>query len=117
MNQKIKIIKDKINNNELRLFLNNPFVDMIKFVVDIEKEIIAIGGEMHADAESVLLKNSSEQRNLWGANIYPDMENDNKIEYHSLINIRPSQDNRSMEIENDKLKLKIKNIVNKLIEL
>jgi len=117
MNENIKIIKNKINNKELKLFLNKPFVDMIKFVVDIEKEVIAIGGEMHADAESILLNNNSEQKNLWGGNIYPGAKIDHKIEYSSLINIRPSQNNRSMQVEDDKLKLKIKNIVNKLIEL
>ena len=117
MEENIKIIKEKISENELRLFLGKPFVDMVKFVVDVEKEIIALGGEMHADAEQVLLKDGSEQKNLWGGNIYPDKEQDKKIEYESLINIRPSQNNRSIEIRDDELKTKIKDIVERLISL
>lgn len=111
----IKIIKEKINEDELRSFLNKPFPDMIKFVVDIEEKIIGLGGEMHMDAEQVLLKNGSEQKNLWGANIYPDKADEEKIEYESLINIRPSQNNRSMQIQDKELKIKIKIIVDKLL--
>lgn len=112
--ENIKIIKEKISHDELMSFLGRPFDDMIKFVVDIEKEIIALGGEMHADAEQVLLDNESEQKNLWGGNIYPG-ESGMEIAYESFINIRPSQNNRSMEIHDDKLKIKIERIVKKLI--
>jgi hypothetical protein len=115
MEDYIKIIKEKISEEELKNFLGRPFGDMIKFVVDIEKEIIALGGEMHADAEKVLLENGSEQKNLWGANIYPLADGEDKIEYVSLINIRPSRNNRSMEIENEEIKSKIKKIVEKLL--
>lgn len=111
----IKVIRKRISESELRSFLGKPFVDMIKFVVDIEKKIIALGGEMHADAEQILLKDGSEQKNLWGGNIYPDKERDEKIKYESLINIRPSQNNRSLEIKDGRLKESIKNIVERLI--
>jgi len=117
MNQDIKIIKERISENELRLFLNKPFVDIIKFVVDVEKEIIALGGEMHADAEQILLENNSEQKNLWGGNIYPEAQGRVRIEYESFINIRPSQNNRSMEIEENELKEKIKNVLEKIINV
>ena len=115
MEQDIKIIKEKISQDELRLFLGKPFIDMVKFIVDIEKEIIGLGGEMHMDAEQILLKNGSEQKNLWGGNVYPDKSGEEKIEYESLINIRPSQNNRSMQIQDEKLKKQIKNIVDKLL--
>ncbi len=115
MNQDIKIIKEKISGDELKSFLGRPFDDMVKFVVDIEKEIIALGGEMHSDAEEVLLLNGSLQKNLWGANIYPLEEGEKMIEYISLINIRPSQDNRLMEIENEEVKNKVKKIIEKLL--
>ena len=116
MDLNIKIIKSRINNQELHEFLNRPFVDMIKFVVDIDKEIIALGGEMHSDAEELLLDEGSEQKNLWGANIYPDRACE-KLEFESLINIRPSQNNNSLVIKSDEIKDKVKLIVNKLIEL
>lgn len=112
----IEIIKEKISEAQLRAHLNNPFPEMIKFVVDVEKEILALGGEMHADAEAVLLEDGSEQKNLWGGNVYPDAKTE-KIEYNSLINIRPSQNNRSLDIQDEILKSKIKNIVYKLLPL
>lgn len=115
MNLDIKIIREKISKDELRSFLGKPFYDMIKFVVDVEREIIALGGEMHVDAEQVLLHDGSSQKNLWGANIYPDEREEERVEYVSLINIRPSQGSRLMEIRDDELKMKIKNIVKKLL--
>lgn len=114
MEPKIQIIKEKITSEKLREFLNQPFEDMVKFVVDIKKGIIALGGEMHADAEEILLHDGSSQSDLWGANIYPDAEE--KIQYESLINIRPSQGNNSMEIKDEGLKSKIADIVNQLIQ-
>ncbi len=117
MDQNIKIIANKISKEELRSFLGKPFDDMIKFVVDVEKKVIALGGEMHVDAEQILLDNGSEQENLWGGNIYPKSKGQIILEYESLINIRPSQNNRSIEVQNDGLKREIKNIVVKLIDL
>lgn len=115
MEQNIQIIKEKISRAELKSFLGKPFIDMVKFVVDLEKEIIALGGEMHSDAEKILLENGSSQDNLWGANIYPAKSNETRIEYESLINIRPSQNNRSVEIKDEGLKNKIKKVVDELI--
>lgn len=112
----IEIIKEKIIESELREFLNHPFPEMIKFVVDVEKEILALGGELHADAEAVLLEADSEQKDLWGGNIYPDVKGE-KLEFDSLINIRPSQNNRSLNIQDQFLKNKIKDIAYKLLPL
>ncbi|MFH0972839.1 MAG: DUF5674 family protein, partial [Patescibacteria group bacterium] len=69
MEQNIQIIKEKISNKELKSFLGKPFDDMVKFVVDIEKKIVALGGELHVDAEQILLESGSKQQNLWGGNI------------------------------------------------
>ncbi|MFZ4741844.1 MAG: DUF5674 family protein [Bacteroidales bacterium] len=91
------------------------FSEMMKIVVDIDKEIIAIDAEMHSDLENFLLINNSEQQNLWGANIYPFKNDDDFLEYTSFINIRPSQDNRSMEVKNPIIREKIKKLVNRLI--
>lgn len=82
---------------------------MIKYVVDIDKRLIALGGEMHADAEQILIDSDSLQENLWGANIYP-WKNPPEIEYTSLINIRPTIGNRSMEIQDEKIREKVKSI-------
>ena len=115
MNYPIEIIKEKINREYLKKFLDNPFKEMIKFVVDIEKEIIALGGELHSDAEEILVENGSDNRNLWGGNLYLSEEKNNWIEYTSLINIRPSQDNPSMKIQSQEIKTKVDQIIDKLI--
>ena len=88
---------------------------MVKAVVDLEKGIMAIGGEMHADEEALLLENGSKQVDLWGINLYPDRSGDDFIEYDSLINIRPSQGNRSMNVENYHTLEQIKKIIYSLI--
>ena len=101
---------------DLSQFRNNPFENVIKFAVDIEKNILALGGEMHADAESLLLENGSRQEAIWGGNLWP-WENPILIETISLINIRPSQNNRGMEIEDETIKKTIQTIVYHWIKL
>ena len=111
----IKIVKNSISKEELRNIAKNQFGDFVKAVVDIEKEIIAIGGELHADEEALLLEGSSQQKNLWGINIYPDKQEEERIEFDSMINVRPAQENRSRDVESLEIQRKIRNIVNKLI--
>jgi len=89
---------------------------MVKGVVDVKQKIIALGGELHADAEGVLLRNNSNQKDLWGFNIYLDKPKEKRLEYTSFINIRPSQGNRSLEIHDENLKNKIHKIIDSLIE-
>ena len=74
-------------------------------VIDVETEKIAVGGELHADAEKILLEQGSRHSSIWGANFYPWNEPDKRIEYTALINIRPKQDNPSMEILSEKIKM------------
>ena len=111
----IEIIKEKIDREYLKKFLDNPFKYMVIFVVVIKKEIIALGGELHSDAEEMLVENGSDNRNLWGGNLYPSEEKNNWIEYTSLINIRPSQNNPSMKIQSQEVKTKVNQIIDKLI--
>lgn len=112
---KIKIIKKKIGQEELRKFARETFGEMVKAVVDLGQGVLAIGGELHADEEALLLKNGSRQENLWGINIYPDKPRNQRIEYSALINIRPSLGYRSMEIKSPEIRKKIKGIVDRLI--
>lgn len=111
----IKIIKDKISREEIKELAQKTFGDMVKVVVDVERGIMAAGGEMHADCEQVLLDDGSKQGNLWGANIYPDKEQSEWIEYTSLINIRPAIGNRSLEIQDQTIREQIKGIIKKLV--
>jgi len=112
----IKIIKEKITEEQLKEFAKKRYGSMLKAVVDIKKEIMAIGGEFHADANALLIEKSSEQKNLWGINIYPDRPKDEWLEFVALINIRPFFNNRSMEIESQDIREKIKKIIDKLIK-
>ena len=112
----IQIIKDKISQAEIKELARQTFGDMVKAVVDIERNIMAAGGEMHADCEQILLDNGSKQEDLWGANIYPDSVGENFIEYQSLINIRPGAGNRSMEIEDENIRNQVKCVIYSLIE-
>lgn len=84
---------------------------MIKIVVDIRCRILAGGGEMHADCESVLLDNGSEQDDLWGANWYPA---ERRIEFESLINIRPRLGNRSIVIQSEEIRQKVESITGEI---
>ncbi|MBD2576776.1 DUF5674 family protein [Oscillatoria sp. FACHB-1406] len=86
----------------------------IKLAVDIEKKILAGGGEMHADCERKLLETGSLQRNIWGADWNPETQ---EVTYESLINIRPSQNNRSMVISDLGIRCKIEAIVRHLLEI
>lgn len=95
----VVLLTERIDAGPLRVLMARFFTDMVKFVADVERSVIAIGGELHSDAEAVLLENGSRQQDLWGANYYPGRGPDDCLEYTALINIRPSRGNRSMEIE------------------
>ena len=112
----MKLIKDKINLKDLTEIANERFGDMIKAVVDIDLEIMVIGGDLHADEEAMLLDAGSNQENLWGINIYVEKPITERIEFDSVINIRPRQNNRSRDVVDLIIRKKIIEIVNKLIE-
>ncbi len=111
----MKIIKDKISVEELKKMAEKIFGNLVKAVVDVEQKIMVIDGELHADEEKLLLENGSKQENLWGINLYPEIQNENWIEFDSMINVRPSQGNRSRGIDNPEIKKKITEIVNNLV--
>jgi uncharacterized protein DUF5674 len=96
----IVVLQDRpIAPAQLRLLVDAWFGDMVKYVVDVEGRRLALGGELHADAEQVLLDRGSRQSAVWGANYYPGRGPDRCIEYTALINIRPALGNRSMEVQ------------------
>lgn len=108
------LIERRIERAEL-MRLARLFGDMIKFVVDVERGVIAIGGELHADAEQLLLEAGSRQGDLWGANYYPGRGRDECIEFTSLINIRPSQGNPGMEVQDPALRKRIRALTGALV--
>lgn len=111
----IVIVHQKMEPAELDRLVRLFFEDMVKYVVDIERRIAAVGGELHADAEQLLLETGSRQSDLWGANYYPGKGREACIEYTSLINIRPSQGNRSMLVESPAIRERLRELTFSLI--
>ena len=111
----IKIVKEPISVEEVRELAKEMYRDMVKGVADIEREIIALGGEWHVDANNILIADGSEQRSIWGFNLYPDKRGDDAVEYVSLINIRPAQGNREMEITDTGVRDNIRGILERVL--
>ncbi len=103
----MQVIKSPITIADLQRIARNSFGTMVKAVVDVDRELIALDAEMHADLESLLLEDGSAQKNLWGINFYPDETGDDFLEFDSLINIRPSQGNVSRFVEDEQTQERI----------
>ena len=88
---------------------------MVKAVVDIERGVMAIGGEMHADEEAALLDDGSRQVDLWGINLYPAEAGPEWLEFDSMINVRPSRGNRSRDVEDPDIRNAIRQLVASLV--
>jgi hypothetical protein len=70
---------------------------------------------LHADEEAILIERGSRQRALWGINIYPDLQGDDRVEFDSMINIRPAQGNRSRGVDDPAIRESIVRIVEQLV--
>lgn len=112
----ISLIENPIDKSALAELAKQRFGDLIKAVVDVERGIMAVGGELHSDAEALLLDEGSEQQNLWGINIYPNKFGEELIEFDSMINLRPSQGNRSRDVDDPMTRKKIIEIVRLLVK-
>jgi hypothetical protein len=88
---------------------------MVKAVVDVERRIIATGGELHSDEEAMLLDDGSSQSDLWGINLYPAQHGEGFIEFDSLINVRPAQGNPSREVMDPSTRARIRAAVTQLV--
>jgi len=111
----IRIVREPISRSEVEQLAREGFGDMVKAVVDVERGVMAIAGELHSDQEALLLDDGSRQDDLWGINLYPDRSPDEWLEYDSMINLRPSQGNRSREVEDPDTRERIRAIVDDLI--
>lgn len=112
----IVLVKDIITANDLKKIAACGFGDLVKAVIDIRLGIMALGGDMHADEEAVLIEQGSSQSDLWGINIYTNLPRSNWIEFDSMINIRPRQNNLSRNVEDHDLQKKIIEMVNSLVK-
>lgn len=90
---------DTIAIDEVCVLAQARFGDMIKGVVDLERGILLLDADLHADQEASLLADGSKQANLWGINLYPDVAGEDWLEFDSMINLRPSFGNRSRGVD------------------
>lgn len=100
---------------DLAQWAEERFGDWIKAVVDVSRGIMAIGGDLHADDEALLLADGSRQQDLWGINLYPEDEGSDWIEFDSMINIRPRDGNRSRGVDDEGRRAQIRGVVEGLI--
>jgi hypothetical protein len=112
----MECIKHRITRQDLidRYTTSYPFV--VKVVVDIGRGIMAVDAAWHADLELLLLEDGSRQGDLWGINILPHEDPVDFIEYESLINIRPAQNNFGLEIADPAVRSLAKLVVDKLVD-
>lgn len=112
----MKLISTTISVKDLSEMSQKMFGNLVKAVVDVDKQTMMVDAPMHADQEREMLGLGSKQGDLWGINLYPDMYGDEDfIEFDSMINIRPNQGNHSRGIEDKNIQSKIIAIVNKLV--
>ena len=93
------ILDTPITRDVLKGIAERSFGDMVKAVVDVKRELVAIDAELHSDLEAELLVDGSSQENLWGINFYPDLEGSEFLEFDSMINMRPSRGNMSRGVD------------------
>ena len=112
----MKTVEKNISLAEIKAMAQAMFGDLVKVVVDLEKQIMVVNAELHADEEALLLANGSKQQNLWGINLYPELFNTpDFIEFDSMINLRPSWNNKTRGVDDQKIQKQIIELVNKLV--
>lgn len=111
----VTIVRDRISLADLDAIAKVQFGDLVKAVVDVERGVMAVGGELHSDEEALLLEDGSKQQHLWGINLYPEVTGDDWIEFDSMINIRPSQGNRSRGVDDAETRKAVVALVERLV--
>lgn len=110
-------IDTPLSLDQLRTIALSRFGNMVKAVVDVEKKVMVLDADLHADQEKMLLEQGSKQRNLWGINLYPDMDGpEGLVEFDSMINVRPGQGNLSRSVQDPEIRAKILKIISDLIQ-
>jgi hypothetical protein len=110
-----RLVHSPIPPADVRRLAEESFGDFVKAVVDVRRRCMAVGGELHADQEALLLQEGSTQGDLWGINIYPGLPAESMVEFDSIINIRPAQGNRSRAVEDPQMRDTILSVVRSLL--
>jgi len=107
------IVRDALKRDDLKRMAAETFGNMVKAVVDTERELLAVDAELHSDLEALLLQDGSQQKHIWGINLYPEAQGSEAIEFDSMINLRPSLGNRSRGVDDEAIRRNIIAVVNK----
>ena len=110
----ILIIRQPVTSEQLAQMSEAFGEPFIKLAVDVERQVLAGGGELHADCETALLEDGSQQQDIWGADWYP---HERQVGFESLINIRPRQQNLALEVQDPTLRTRIETIIRQLLEM
>jgi hypothetical protein len=111
-----RIVRERISFDDVSDLASLRFGDMVKACVDVGRGIMAIGGELHSDEEALLLEDGSVQSDVWGINLYPSESTESWIEFDSMINVRPSQGNRSRGVDDPRIQERIRAVVSALVD-
>ncbi len=106
---------NRIRLEELSKMAEDMFGDLVKGVVDLCRERMVVDAELHADEEALLIEQGSDQADLWGINLYPNLEGDGFVEFDSMINLRPSLGNRGRGVEDPAIRDRVLQIVKDLV--
>jgi hypothetical protein len=106
---------EPISIDELRALVPGRFRDFVKGVVDLRRGILLLDADMHADQEAALLADGSDQRDVWGINLYPQIAGPDWLEFDSMINLRPSFGNRSRGVDDGTTRAAIAALVDDLV--
>jgi hypothetical protein len=109
-------IADSITINELHEMSQKMSEPLVKAVVDVTRRLLVVDAGLHSDEELFLLEQGSKQEDLWGINVWPESHGtEDFIEFDSMINIRPRQNNRSRYVENAEVRAEIIKIVSEVV--
>ena len=111
----IDVVTTPIHLDTIRQAAQGQFGDFVKAVVDVSQGVMAIGGELHADEEALLLQHGARQADLWGVNLYPERPIADFVEFDSMINVRPAHGNRSRGVDDAAVRQRILDIVARLV--
>lgn|SRR3989344_6249200 len=112
---KIIVAKSKISREELLEVIKDSYETMVKITVDINRKIVTVGGEWHSEGQTLMVNDGSLGSEVWGCNLYPWNVPEKRIEYSSLINIKPAIGHKNVEIQDKEIRVKVKDLVEKLI--
>jgi hypothetical protein len=115
MGDGMRILEEPVTIDKLKKIAADTFGDLVKAVVDVRLGLVVIDAELHSDQEALLIENGSSQKDLWGINFYPYLEGDNFVEFDSMINMRPNQENMSRGVDDPSIRKEILGIVDRWV--